>query len=112
MSNYLGVASDDAQLATVTLTGPGSTKVTAMGRINISLTPVSVAAATAAEQNFTVPGVLQGDFIDVTPPGITAGVAPVTARATAANTIAVTFVNPTAGALTPLAGVYQIQLLR
>lgn len=112
MSNFLGTATDDAQLASVTLIGPGSTTVAAMGRINVTLTPVPVAAATAAEQNFTVPGVRLGDFIDVTPPGITAGVAPVTARATAANTIAVTFVNPTAGALTPLAGVYQIQLLR
>lgn len=81
-------------------------------KLSQSLTPASVAAASAAEQTFSVQGVQMGDFIDVTPPGITAGVAPMCARVSALNQIAITFVNPTAGALTPLAGVYQIQLNR
>lgn len=115
MSNYLGVARDDMQLASLSLTGTsstGSTVILAVGRIPMSLTPVLVGAATCAEQNFTVPGLRIGDFVDVTPPGITAGVAPCCARVSAANTLTVTFVNPTAGALVPAAGVYQIQLNR
>lgn len=78
----------------------------------LSLTPASVAAASAAEQTFPAAGVQMGDFIDITPPGITAGVAPICARVSALGQIAITFVNPTAGALTPLAGVYQIQINR
>ncbi|WP_242176584.1 hypothetical protein [Pseudomonas sp. MONT-RG-20F-20-E-7-02] len=81
-------------------------------KIMQTITPASVAAATAAEQTFTVPGLQLGDFVDVTPPGITAGVTPSCARVSALNTLAITFINPTAGALTPLAGVYQIQLNR
>lgn len=81
-------------------------------KMRATITPASVAAATVAEQTFTVPGLQLGDFVDVTPPGITAGVAPICARVSALNTIAISFVNPTAGALTPAAGVYQIQVNR
>lgn len=115
MSNYLGTATDDMALASLRLAGPnssGSTTLQAAGKISQALTPVSVAAATCAEQTFTVQGLRVGDFVDVTPPGITPGVAPCCARVSANNTLAVTFVNPTAGALVPLAGTYQIQLNR
>lgn len=78
--------------------------------LTATLTPVSVAAATCAEQNFTVPGLTLGSFVDVSPPGITAGVSAVAARVSALNTLTVTFINPTAGALVPLAGVYRIQV--
>lgn len=81
-------------------------------KLSISLTPVSVAANTAAEQTFSVPGLQVGDFVDISPPGITPGVSPLVARCSALNTLAVTFVNATAGALTPLAGVYQVKYLR
>ena len=112
MPNYTGVASDEMTLRGLTMVGSGSTKLTATGRISQSLTPVAVSGATAAEQAFTVPGLLVGDFVDITPPAITAGVAPCCARVSAANTLQVTFINATAGALTPPAGVYQIQLQR
>lgn len=78
--------------------------------LTATLTPTSVAAASAVEQTFSVPGLSLGSFVDVSPPGITAGVTAVAARVSALNTLAVTFVNPTAGALTPLAGVYRIQV--
>lgn len=100
MANYAGVSPINSET------------LSRAEKLSVSLTPASVAAASAVEQTFTVQGVQMGDFIDVTPPGITAGVAPMCARVSAQNQIAVTFVNPTAGALTPLAGVYQIQLNR
>jgi hypothetical protein len=110
---YTGVATDNPVLQSLQVgSGTTSTTLTAIGRISQSLTPVSVAATTCAEQTFTVPGLLVGDFVDITPPGITAGVAPTCARVSAANTLAITFINPTAGALVPAAGVYQIQLNR
>lgn len=71
-----------------------------------SITPSSVATISAVEQTFTVTGVNVGDVIKVTPPSITSGVAPVCARVTAADTVGITFVNPTAGSLTPAAGNY------
>lgn len=106
---YQGVNNDEAQLSSLTL---GGAAITGLFRLSASLTPAQVAAASAAEQTFTVAGVKVGDNVSVTPPGITAGVAPVTARVTAADTIGVTFVNPTAGALTPAAGVYRFIVSR
>lgn len=78
--------------------------------ISASLTPVSVAANTAAEQSFTVPGAVVNDLIcDVGGnTGNATGV--VGARVTAADTVAVKFINPTAGPLTPGAGVYSFLL--
>lgn len=100
MTNYAGVSPVDSDT---------------LSRIEVravSLTPASVAAATCAEQTFSVPGVLVGDFVDVSPPGITAGVSAAAARVSANGTVAITFINPTAGALVPLAGVYRIQINR
>lgn len=112
MSKFLGVMKDDPQFTSLKLAGAGSSTLSAVGRISQSLTPVSVATITCAEQAFTVPGLLVGDAVVVTPPSITAGVAPVCARVSAANTLQITFCNPTAGSLTPAAGVYQIQITR
>lgn len=80
--------------------------------LTASLTPASAGAASAAEQTFTLKGIGIGDVIVVTPPAITAGVAPVCCRATAADTVGITFVNPTAGALTPAAGTYRFAVIR
>jgi hypothetical protein len=80
--------------------------------IKASLTPVEVATITSAEQNFTVAGLKVGDMVQVNPPGLTAGASLSGARVSAANTLTLTFVNPTAGNVTPLAGVYTIQVFR
>jgi len=77
----------------------------------VSITPASVAATTTAEQTFTVPGARVGDFVcamGATQNGIAIG----QARVTAADTVGVRFVNPTAGALTPTAGDYQFLFVR
>ena len=72
-----------------------------------TITPVSVAAASSVEQTFTVPGLRVGDLIfDITAPSDQAGIYPAKARASAANTLAIKFTNPTAGPIVPVAGVY------
>lgn len=80
--------------------------------IKASLTPVGVNTITSAEQTFTVAGLKVGDMVQVNPPGLTAGASLSGARVSAANTLALTFVNPTVGSVTPLAGVYTIQVFR
>jgi len=77
-----------------------------------SLTPASVATITCAEQSFTVNGLKVGDIVMVNPPSITAGVSLTAARVSAANTLTITFCNPTAGSLTPAAGSYAINVMR
>lgn len=113
MAKFLGVATDEPRVTSIKVgSNGGSSVITAMGRISQTLTPVAVATITCAEQTFTVPGLVVGDAVTVSPPSITAGVAPVCARVSAANTLAITFCNPTAGSLTPAAGTYQISFVR
>ena len=80
--------------------------------IAVSFTAAEVAAATAAEQTITVNGVAVGDFVSVNAPANTKKTAVAGARVTAANTVGLMFVNPTAGALTPDAGTYLIRVIR
>jgi hypothetical protein len=96
---------------------PGTT----IGRGNVSydylcgptLTPVSVAANTSAEQSFTVLGLQMNDFCDVYFQGAqTAGIGIANARVSAANTLTIMFSNNTAGALVPATGLYVINVTR
>jgi hypothetical protein len=82
------------------------------GVITFVYDPASVAAATTAEQTVTVPGVLPGDFIQVIKPTLTAGVGIVNARVSAANTVAVQWVNATAAAVDPPSETYQALVFR
>lgn len=76
-------------------------------RYSLSLTPASVVAAISAEQDLSVPGVVAGDVIvGVQNPAFGNATGVVGCRVKADNTIAITFVNPTAGALTPGAGTW------
>lgn len=60
----------------------------------------SVATITTAEQDITVAGVEATDeLLNVIKPAVSAGLGIVGARVKAANTIALTLVNPTAGAI-------------
>lgn len=79
--------------------------------IQKSLTPTSVAANTSEEDAFTVDGLRTTDAVFVNGPFL-AGVGVVGARVSANNTLAIAFMNTTAGALTPTAGVYTIMVLR
>ena len=65
--------------------------------------PAAVATIVCAEQTFTVTGVKVGDIVlSVTKPTAQTA-APCSARVSAADTVKVTFVNPTAGNITPTA---------
>lgn len=89
------------------------TNLTSMSVLQVTFDPASVATATTAEQTITVPGVAVGDIVvSISKPTNTAGFGIVNARVSAANTIAVTFVNPTAGAVNPGAEVYTILVAR
>ena len=67
---------------------------------SLSLDPANVATITCAEQDFTVPGVRAGDMIlSFNMETVTAGLGVAGYRVKAANTVSVTFVNPTAGGI-------------
>lgn len=76
------------------------------------LTPASVAANTSAEQTFTVTGLTTADKVIVNGPAPTAGTGIVNVRVSAADTLAITFGNFTAGGLTPTSGTYSIIAIR
>lgn len=81
--------------------------------LNVTLSPTSVANATAAEQTFTVNGLAVGDFVNVTKPTTQAGLGIVNSRVSAANTLAITFMNTTAATITPTASeVYVVNVDR
>lgn len=67
------------------------------------LTPAAVTASTTAEQTFTVSGMRVGLAVAVNKPTSQAGLDIAGVRASANNQVAITFVNVTAGTLTPTA---------
>lgn len=73
----------------------------------VTFNPASIASATSAEQDVTVTGVQANDIvIAVNKPTATAGVGIVNARVKSANTVSLTFMNATAGALDPASESY------
>lgn len=81
--------------------------------LQATLSPTIVNTITSGEQTFTVNGLLVGDFVQVQKPTAQAGLGISGARVTAANTLGITFINPTAGNITPTAGeVYLIKVTR
>lgn len=93
-----------------TSTNPsGETAIMAINRYTVTINPASVAAATSAEQTFTVTGVEAGDIVlAVNKPTATAGLGIVNARVTAADTVGITFMNATAGAVDAASESYEI----
>ena len=79
-----------------------------MAIISLPVVPVAVAAATVAEQSFTLAGLLVTDAVYVSKPSVGNALGIVNARVSAANTLTVAYVNPTAAALTPAAETYQV----
>lgn len=80
--------------------------------VALSLTPASVAAATVASQNLTVPGVKVGDRVFCVGTPITNATAVADVSVGSADTLAVRFINPTAGPLTPTSGTYVFFVIR
>lgn len=73
-----------------------------------TLTPVSVAANTTAEQTFTVPNLLVGSQVVVSKPSNQASLGIGGARVSAANTLAINYINNSAAAIVPPSEVYTI----
>jgi hypothetical protein len=82
------------------------------GMVSIALTPVSVAANTSAEQTFTVPGLLPGDFVSPMKPTSQAGLSLGGARVSAPATLALTYDNNTASPIVPTAETYLVFVYR
>lgn len=80
--------------------------------IRVTLDPASVAANTTAEQTFSVPGLLLGDFVEVSKPSATAGLGIVNVRVSAADTLAMTFSNNTGSPIDAAAELYSIKVTR
>lgn len=92
--------------------GSDGTELTLIKVYSQTITAASVAAATVAEQTFTVTGLTTADKVVVNPAAIANATGIAGARVSAADTLAVRFVNPTAGALTPTAGTWTIMAFR
>lgn len=108
-SNFGGVAADDALRVGADGTG---TEVTQIRVYSQTITPAATGAATVAEQTFTVTGLATTDKVFVNPGAIVNAVGVCGARVSAANTLAVQFANPTAGALTATATTWKIVAMR
>lgn len=108
MGNFKGVYNDDENPLSITMQSTGSTKITRMYVIKQSLTPAAVGANTTAEQTFTVTGVVVGDSLDINKASHQTGLSIGNVRVSAANQIAIQYVNTTAGSITPTAEVYTI----
>lgn len=78
----------------------------------VSLTPASVAANTSAEETYTLSGLNNQDLVLVNPPSATAGLGLAGARVSADNTLALTWLNATGGALSPPSGTYRVVSVR
>lgn len=78
----------------------------------VAFDPGSVGANTTAEHTVTVNGLTVADVVIVNKPTLTAGVAVAGARVSAADTLAVTFVNPTGGSLDPGSETYRVVAIR
>lgn len=79
----------------------------------VVLNPAAVAANTTAEQTFTVTGLGLNDIpLALIKPSATAGLGVVGIRVSAINTLAVTFINATAGVIDPPSETYRLVVIR
>jgi hypothetical protein len=108
-SAVFSVSNTGAVAAAGGLSVGGGTSLSSMTLLTVSLTPVSVAAASSAEQALGFTGVAASDNCAmVNHPAQSNAAAPVSIRVTGANTIAVTYINPSAGAVVPPSGSYTL----
>ena len=77
-----------------------------------SLTPASVGANSIAQESFSVPGARTGDVILAVSPPASLNVGVAGFRIDADDSVELTFVNPTAGALSPTSGTWRFVILR
>jgi len=87
---------------------PGLQIAATMVQMTAALSPVAVAANTTAEQTFTVAGLAASTIVYVSKPSAQAGLGLGGVRVSAANTLAITFINDTAASITPTPETYII----
>lgn len=118
-AGVVGITFENFTAATITPTASEAYLVAAMGEVQVApvfkalraaLTPVSVAANTTAEQTFTVAGLPANSQVVVNKPSFTTGLGIGSARVSALNTLAITYINNTAAAIVPPAETYTIGL--
>jgi hypothetical protein len=80
--------------------------------VTVTFNPASVAANTSAEQSVTVTGVALGDVVFCNGPALNAGLGVVNARVSAANTVALAFMNNTGSAIDAASGTYTFLIMR
>lgn len=86
-----------------------------VGIFNLTITPAVVGTAGASEQTFATTGIglLTTDVVLVQKPANQAGLAIGGSRVSAADTLAINFVNASGASITPTANqVYQVTVLR
>ncbi|HDR9062197.1 TPA: hypothetical protein QDB03_003832 [Burkholderia vietnamiensis] len=98
MPGYIGILQDGSNLK----------PVDTLFIIRQTLTPAQVAANATAEQTFAVPGLQVGDSVDINKASHQAGLSIGNVRVSAANTLAIQYVNTTASPITPTAELYII----
>lgn len=81
-----------------------------MARMSITcaITADSVAATAVANQTFTIPGLKTDMIISVQQVAPAVNAACVGGRVSSADTLQLTFINPTAAGVTPTTGTYKI----
>ena len=79
---------------------------------SVSINPTSVGANTTSEQTFTVVGLKTTDVVVVNKPSHQTGLGIVGARVSAANTLAITFMNTTGAGIDPSSETYTILAIR
>ena len=94
----------------VGLSGSGRTKITQIRVYSQAIAPASVAANTVIGQTFTVTGLTTNDKVVVNPGVNTIGVAGT--YVSAADTLMVIFVNPTASPITAASSTWTIIAFR
>lgn len=111
---YYGIDGDELRdIQFITFKPQVGASVKGIFHTSFTASPAQVAANTTAEQTFTVTGLLAGDVVFVNKPTSQAGLGIAGVRVSAANTIAVTFVNATASPITPTASeTYQVGVIR
>lgn len=79
-------------------------------KYEVVFNPTSVSANTTSEQTVTVNGVGTGDFVYVSKPTHTAGLGIVNVRVSAADTVAITFMNSTGSPIDPPSETYTFKV--
>lgn len=80
--------------------------------VRLSINPASNAAATTQDNTVTIQGVLPGDMVFANKPSSNAGLGIANIRVSGANTIILTTINATAGAVDAAAENYDLLIVR